>query len=277
MSLIHFWRAAILTTPSLRASGLSPPLETSRRARRADLWRRDVRAAASRWSHCCPRRFCSAPTYAVVSMATLALVIGAASAVLAVVNATMIRPLPFPDGDRIVQVFSLPPGVSGVAQRNPLHTRVFFRFRSGGVRLVDALEGISARERVLGAEGEPESVSGAACVARHVRAVRRCAACRPHLERRRRSCQRASGGAQLWPVAAAFRRGREDVGSDRAHRSRGARSDWHHAARLSFWFGAKRLLYRSTFTKVCSTTRPPSSRPLPGCGRAPRSINSPPS
>jgi putative ABC transport system permease protein len=115
---------------------------------------RDVRDAT--------RALLSAPTYAVVTIATLALVIGAASAVLAVVNRTMIRPLPFPDGDRIVQVFSMPPGVNGVAQRNPLHPRVFFRFRNGGLRLVDSLEGIWARERVLGGEGEPESVSAAA-------------------------------------------------------------------------------------------------------------------
>lgn len=101
-------------------------------------------------------------TYAVVTIVTLTLVIGAASAVIAVVNATMIRPLPFPHEDRLVQLFTMPPGTSGVAQRNPLHTREFYRFRTGGLRLVEAIEGVWARDRALSGGAEPESVPAAA-------------------------------------------------------------------------------------------------------------------
>ena len=114
---------------------------------------RDVRHAA--------RGLRSRPTYALVTIITLALVIGAASGVLAVVNATVIRPLPFPDGDRLVQLFSMPPGVSGVTNRNPLHPRVFDRFRVQLTR-VDRLDGIWARERALGGDLEPESVASGA-------------------------------------------------------------------------------------------------------------------
>ena len=56
------------------------------------------------------RSIISRPTYALVTMVTLALVIGAASAVIAVVNATMIRPLRFPEGERLAQLFTMPPG-----------------------------------------------------------------------------------------------------------------------------------------------------------------------
>jgi predicted permease len=114
---------------------------------------RDVRHAA--------RSLRSRPTYALVTIITLALVIGAASGVLAVVNATMIRPLPFPDGERLVQLFSMPPGVSGVTNRNPLHPRVFHRFR-GQLTQVDRVDGIWARERALGGDLEPESVAAGA-------------------------------------------------------------------------------------------------------------------
>jgi putative ABC transport system permease protein len=99
------------------------------------------------------------PTYSLVVIATLTLVIGAASAVVAVVSATMIRALPFPDSDRLVQVFEMPPGRTEWVDRNPLDMRVFVRFRDSLTR-VEAFDGIWARDRALGGEdGEPESVT----------------------------------------------------------------------------------------------------------------------
>ena len=97
-------------------------------------------------------------TYAAVSMATLALVVGAATAVIAVVSATMIRPLPFPHDDRLVQLFLMPPGTTAFQDRNPYNNRVFMRFR-GGVQQLEALEGFWSRERALGGGVEPESVT----------------------------------------------------------------------------------------------------------------------
>ena len=52
------------------------------------------------------------PTYAIVVTLTLALVIGAATAVFAVVNATFIGPLPFPHSERLAQLFLMPPGAA---------------------------------------------------------------------------------------------------------------------------------------------------------------------
>ena len=50
------------------------------------------------------------PTYAVVVSLTIALVIAASTAVLAVANETIIGPQRFPQGDRNVQLFLMPPG-----------------------------------------------------------------------------------------------------------------------------------------------------------------------
>jgi putative ABC transport system permease protein len=100
-------------------------------------------------------------TYAAVSIVTLALVAGAATAVLAVISATMFRPLPFPGEDRLAQLFTMPPGASAFADRNPLNNRVFYRFRAW-LGQVDALEGFWARERALGDGTEPESITTAA-------------------------------------------------------------------------------------------------------------------
>jgi putative ABC transport system permease protein len=102
------------------------------------------------------------PTYALLTITTLALVIGAASAVIAVVNATMIRPLRFPEGDRLVQLFTMPPGTTGTAQRNPLHPRTFHRFRTAGLHAAETVEGLWVRERAVAGDAEPESLSAGA-------------------------------------------------------------------------------------------------------------------
>ena len=114
---------------------------------------RDLRHAA--------RALRARKTYASVSIITLALVIGAATAIAAVINATMIRPLPFPHDDRLVQVFMMPPGAKTFDDRNPFNNRAFLRFRTS-LRLVDKFEGFWSRERALGVGSEPDSVTTAA-------------------------------------------------------------------------------------------------------------------
>ena len=114
-----------------------------------DTFRRDVRHSV--------RRLVSRPTYAIITVTTLAIVIGAATAVVAVVNATLVRPLPFPDGNRLVQLFLMPPGQNEWTSRNPLSMGVFLRFRQH-LKLVESVEGLWSRERALGGDVEPETV-----------------------------------------------------------------------------------------------------------------------
>ena len=67
--------------------------------------------------------------YAVVTLATIMLIVGAGSAILAVINATFLRPLPFEDEDALVWIYSHPPGTIGTARRNPLHPPTFVAMR----------------------------------------------------------------------------------------------------------------------------------------------------
>ena len=84
--------------------------------------------------------------------------IGVGTSVFAVVNATMLRPLPFPDQDRLVRVFTMPPGVTESRSRNPLASVDFVRFLEGA-RSLDRLEVIWQRERSLaGTAGDPAIV-----------------------------------------------------------------------------------------------------------------------
>jgi putative ABC transport system permease protein len=95
------------------------------------------------------------PTHAIVVVMTLALVIGAATAVLAVLSATLVRPLPFPHGERLVELFLMPPGERDWESRNPLSLGTFLRFRQH-LKQPEQVEGLWSRERTLGGEAEPE-------------------------------------------------------------------------------------------------------------------------
>jgi len=103
------------------------------------------------------RRLIRHPGDVLLPAGTLMLVIGVGVAVFAVVNGTMLRPLPFPDEQRLVRVFTLPPGATEVRTRNPLASVDFVRFRER-TRTLDRLEVMWQRERGLVGGGDPTIV-----------------------------------------------------------------------------------------------------------------------
>lgn len=92
--------------------------------------------------------------YFVACAGTLTLVLGANAALFAVVNATMLRPLPFATKGEVVHLFSQPPGTTGVPQRNPLQQMEVPRIREG-VRTLARLEGYLLSERVITLNEQP--------------------------------------------------------------------------------------------------------------------------
>src|SRR5262249_34253454 len=70
---------------------------------RLDSWIQDFKYAL--------RQVRKAPGFAVVAILTLALGIGANTAIFSVVDAAIFRPLPFPESDRLVRLFATRNGV----------------------------------------------------------------------------------------------------------------------------------------------------------------------
>jgi predicted permease len=98
--------------------------------------------------------------YFVTCAGTLALVLGANAAMFAVVNATMLRPMPFATSGPVVHLYSQPPGTDAVLQRNPLQQMEVPRLRERA-RTLARLEGFYFYERVVRLDGEPVIARGA--------------------------------------------------------------------------------------------------------------------
>lgn len=93
---------------------------------------------------------------------TVALVTGAGTSVAAFINATLVRPLPYPDADRLVGVHTMPPDGTGPQDWNALHALDILRFRER-LHRADAVEGAWREDKIVttGAGGEPASVPAA--------------------------------------------------------------------------------------------------------------------
>ena len=88
---------------------------------------------------------------------TVTVVVAAISSVFTVANATFLRPLPFPDADRLLRVYLQPPGTTDFRDVNPLDPFEFVRFR-GRTRNLDRFEGIWAVDRAVIGEAEPDTI-----------------------------------------------------------------------------------------------------------------------
>jgi putative ABC transport system permease protein len=74
------------------------------------------------------RRFARAPGFTAIALITLAIGIGANTAVFSVVNGVLIKPLPYPNADELVGIWHTAPGVINVPKLNVSPT-MYFTYR----------------------------------------------------------------------------------------------------------------------------------------------------
>jgi putative ABC transport system permease protein len=97
------------------------------------------------------------PGFTVVALLTLALGIGANTAIFSVVNAVLLRPLPFAHADRIVAIGESLPGFSSTMPMNAPDYRAFYERQ----RSFETLAIYGDKHFDLAGEGRPERVEGA--------------------------------------------------------------------------------------------------------------------
>jgi putative ABC transport system permease protein len=116
--------------------------------------RQDVRFAIRSWAR--------TPAFAITAILTLAIAIGANTAVFTVVSGVLLRSLPFPRADRLVKITEIvPPSARGVGTRGPVYVRDFLEFRAAA-RTVQAVATYTVTSRNLVDGAEPERLSVAA-------------------------------------------------------------------------------------------------------------------
>src|SRR5258708_12168973 len=76
------------------------------------------------------RQIPKSPGFAITTILTLALGIGATTAIFSLVNAVLLRPLPFPQQDRLVWLQEGNQPVGGLLVPGPLSYPVFFDYPS---------------------------------------------------------------------------------------------------------------------------------------------------
>jgi predicted permease len=98
-----------------------------------------------------------APGFAVVSILTLGLGIGAATAVFSVVDGVLLQPLPYPDADRIVRLFQ----IDGNGRRTTTVSEPNFEDWKNGTRSFRAMAEMSPGPMPAVVNGQSAMISGA--------------------------------------------------------------------------------------------------------------------
>ena len=156
----------------------------------------DVRHAWRTWAR--------TPVLALTAILTLALGVGANTAVFSVVHGVLLRPLPYPDADRLVELFEHDRRADGRFFRVSLLNYLSWVERA---RSFDALATFSGRDFIVTEHGDPERIIGSAVTASLVQGARRRADRRATTDGRRRAARRATRGrargvtlgTRVWP------------------------------------------------------------------------------
>ena len=126
------------------------PSRSPRKANLMDDFRNDVRHSL--------RRLARAPGFTLVAVITLALGIGASTAIFSLINGILIEPLPYPDADQLVGIWHEAPGLG--IERFELSDAMYLTYRERSSSF-DEVAIWGNRSRILTGGDEPVRVEGA--------------------------------------------------------------------------------------------------------------------
>src|SRR5690349_17909151 len=100
------------------------------------------------------------PRFTATAVLTLALGIGATTAVFSIVSGVLLRPLPFPEADRLVRAYEEHPGAPRPPGERPLSNTTMYAWEAR-LQTLEALAAYYAREYTASFDGEAVRVHGA--------------------------------------------------------------------------------------------------------------------
>ena len=121
------------------------------------------------------------PRFLIIASLTLALGIGAVTAIFSVVNGVLLEPLPYPHANRLVNIWSTAPGLG--FDQFPLSPDLFLFYRKHN-QVFEDMALIQRRRVNLTEAGPPEVVDGARDDDSLFRDARRGVLARPAVRRR---------------------------------------------------------------------------------------------
>ncbi len=151
------------------------------------------------------------PGFVLFAVLALALGLGANAAIFSVVDAVLLRPLPFRDADRLVEVWEDASHMGFPRARAPAPANFADWKRRNHV--FEDMAALRGDLRDLTGNGSPEQVEGSQVTGQPVSAARSLARSWAEFLRRRGPARRSARGPdRLWSVAAALRRRPGDCG-----------------------------------------------------------------
>jgi predicted permease len=99
------------------------------------------------------------PGLALPRLATVATIVAAVASVTSIASATLLRPLPFPEPDRLVSIYSISNDTTDVTQSTPLFPVEFVHLDARGPS-IESIAAIWVADRAIAGRNEPDSVAG---------------------------------------------------------------------------------------------------------------------
>jgi putative ABC transport system permease protein len=103
------------------------------------------------------RRLAAAPMFSAVALVTLALGIGANTAIFSVIDGVLIKPLPYPHAESLVGVWHTAPGISTIGGHLNISPTMYFTYRDQS-RTFEQIGVWANRAAAVTGVGEPEQV-----------------------------------------------------------------------------------------------------------------------